>query len=277
MERFQLRRLLESFYAEDIGSGDQTSSFLFDGEQCKAVIKSKAAGLLAGTDVITEGFRLMSEGIQISLQKRDGDSLSKGEPIAVLQGPAGAMLTGERVVLNLLQRMSAIATQTRQAIRLLDDEHTRICDTRKTMPGLRMLDKYAVRVGGGYNHRFGLYDGIMIKDNHIAACGSITEAVRRARSYAGHMIRIEVEIESEAQLLEAIAAQADVIMFDNRSPEEVKHFASLTPESIITEASGGITFNTLHQYRGTGVDYISLGFLTHSVHSLDISMDVELR
>ncbi|WP_268625797.1 carboxylating nicotinate-nucleotide diphosphorylase [Paenibacillus alvei] len=277
MERFQLRRLLESFYAEDIGSGDQTSSFLFDGEQCEAVIKSKADGLLAGTDVITEGFRLMSEGIQISLQKRDGDSLSKGEPIAVLQGPAGAMLTGERVVLNLLQRMSAIATQTRQAIRLLDDEHTRICDTRKTMPGLRMLDKYAVRVGGGYNHRFGLYDGIMIKDNHIAACGSITEAVRRARSYAGHMIRIEVEIESEAQLLEAIAAQADVIMFDNRSPEEVKHFASLTPESIITEASGGITFNTLHQYRGTGVDYISLGFLTHSVHSLDISMDVELR
>jgi len=277
MERFQLRRLLESFYAEDIGSGDQTSSFLFDGEQCEAVIKSKADGLLAGADVITEGFRLMSEGIQISLQKRDGDSLSKGEPIAVLQGPAGAMLTGERVVLNLLQRMSAIATQTRQAIRLLDDEHTRICDTRKTMPGLRMLDKYAVRVGGGYNHRFGLYDGIMIKDNHIAACGSITEAVRRARSYAGHMIRIEVEIESEAQLVEAIAAQADVIMFDNRSPEEVKHFASLTPESIITEASGGITFNTLHQYRGTGVDYISLGFLTHSVHSLDISMDVELR
>jgi len=239
MERFQLRRLLESFYAEDIGSGDQTSSFLFDGEQCEAVIKSKADGLLAGADVITEGFRLMSEGIQISLQKRDGDSLSKGEPIAVLQGPAGAMLTGERVVLNLLQRMSAIATQTRQAIRLLDDEHTRICDTRKTMPGLRMLDKYAVRVGGGYNHRFGLYDGIMIKDNHIAACGSITEAVRRARSYAGHMIRIEVEIESEAQLVEAIAAQADVIMFDNRSPEEVKHFASLTPESIITEASGG--------------------------------------
>jgi len=277
MERFQLRRLLESFYAEDIGSGDQTSSFLFDGEQCEAVIKSKAAGLLAGTDVITEGFQLMSEGIQISLQKRDGDSLSKGEPIAVLQGPAGAMLTGERVVLNLLQRMSAIATQTRQAIRLLDDEHTRICDTRKTMPGLRMLDKYAVRVGGGYNHRFGLYDGIMIKDNHIAACGSITEAVKRARSYAGHMIRIEVEIESEAQLVEAIAAQADVIMFDNRSPEEVKHFASLTPESIITEASGGITFNTLHQYRGTDVDYISLGFLTHSVHSLDISMDVELR
>ncbi|EPY06869.1 nicotinate-nucleotide pyrophosphorylase [Paenibacillus alvei TS-15] len=276
MERFQLRRLLESFYAEDIGSGDQTSSFLFDGEQCEAVIKSKADGLLAGADVITEGFRLMSEGIQISLQKRDGDSLSKGEPIAVLQGSAGAMLTGERVVLNLLQRMSAIATQTRQAIRLLDDEHTRICDTRKTMPGLRMLDKYAVRVGGGYNHRFGLYDGIMIKDNHIAACGSITEAVRRARSYAGHMIRIEVEIESEAQLVEAIAAQADVIMFDNRSPEEVKHFASLTPESIITEASGGITFNTLHQYRGTGVDYISLGFLTHSVHSLDISMDVEL-
>ncbi|SDE51762.1 nicotinate-nucleotide pyrophosphorylase [carboxylating] [Paenibacillus sp. cl6col] len=277
MERFQLRRLLESFYAEDIGSGDQTSSFLFDGEQCEAVIKSKADGLLAGADVITEGFRLMSEGIQISLQKRDGDSLSQGEPIAVLQGSAGAMLTGERVVLNLLQRMSAIATQTRQAIRLLDDEHTRICDTRKTMPGLRMLDKYAVRVGGGYNHRFGLYDGIMIKDNHIAACGSITEAVRRARSYAGHMIRIEVEIESETQLLEAIAAQADVIMFDNRSPEEVKHFASLTPGSIITEASGGITFNTLHQYRGTGVDYISLGFLTHSVHSLDISMDVELR
>ncbi|MGG0811638.1 carboxylating nicotinate-nucleotide diphosphorylase [Paenibacillus alvei] len=276
MERFQLRRLLESFYAEDIGSGDQTSSFLFDGEQCEAVIRSKATGLLAGTEIITEGFRLMSDDIQVSLKKRDGDSLSNGEAIAVMRGPAAALLTGERVVLNLLQRMSAIATQTHKAIQLLDDEHTRICDTRKTMPGLRMLDKYAVRIGGGYNHRFGLYDGIMIKDNHIAACGSITEAIKRARSCAGHMIRIEVEIESEKQLLEAVAAEADVIMFDNRSPEEVKHFASLTPSSIVTEASGGITLHTLPQFRGTGVDYISLGFLTHSVSNLDISMNVEL-
>lgn len=276
MERFQLRRLLESFYTEDIGSGDQTSSFLFDGEQCEAVIRSKATGLLAGTEIITEGFRLMSDDIQVTLKKRDGDSLSAGEAIAVMRGPAAALLTGERVVLNLLQRMSAIATQTCKAIQLLDDKHTRICDTRKTMPGLRMLDKYSVRIGGGYNHRFGLYDGIMIKDNHIAACGSITEAIQRARSCAGHMIRIEVEIESESQLLEAISAEADVIMFDNRSPEEVKYFASLTPSSIVTEASGGITLLTLPQFRGTGVDYISLGFLTHSVSNLDISMNVEL-
>ncbi|MDO7905561.1 carboxylating nicotinate-nucleotide diphosphorylase [Paenibacillus sp. JX-17] len=277
MERFQLRQMLESFFAEDIGSGDQTSSLIFNGEYCEASILSKADGIFAGGNIIKEGFRLMSEDINVDIQKRDGDSLAKGEIIAVMKGPAAPLLTGERIVLNLIQRMSAIATQTRKAIMLLNDDHTRICDTRKTTPGLRALEKYAVRVGGGYNHRFGLYDGIMIKDNHIAACGSIKEAVKRARAGAGHMIRIEVEIESEEQLLEAIEAQADVIMFDNRTPEEVKHFAALTPSTIITEASGGINYSTLHEYRGTGVDYISLGFLTHSVHNLDISMNVELR
>lgn len=165
---------------------------------------------------------------------------------------------------------------TKEAVRCLDDEQIKICDTRKTTPGLRMLEKYAVRAGGGYNHRFGLYDGIMIKDNHIAACGSILEACKKARQAAGHMVNIEVEIETEEQLREAIAAGADVIMFDNCPPDTVRHFAKLTPDHIKTEASGGITLESLPAFKGTGVNYISSGFLTHSVKSLDISMDVTL-
>ncbi len=165
--------------------------------------------------MIKEGFALLDKNVQIILHKRDGDILRKGEVIAVLRGPAAALLSGERVVLNLIQRLSGIATMTREAVRRLDDEQIKICDTRKTTPGLRMLEKYAVRAGGGYNHRFGLYDGVMIKDNHIAACGSILEACQKARQAVGHMVNIEVEIETEDQLREAIEAGADVIMFDN--------------------------------------------------------------
>lgn len=192
-----------------------------------------------------------------------------------MTGPIASILTGERVVLNLLQRMSGIATLTNQAVKLLNSDHTKICDTRKTTPGLRMIEKYAVRCGGGYNHRFGLYDGIMLKDNHIASAGSIAEAVQKARAKAGHMIKIEVEIETEQQLHEAIAARADIIMFDNRTPIEAAAFAAITPDSIITEASGGITLENLADYGRTGVDYVSLGMLTHSAKALDLSMNVE--
>jgi len=266
--------MLEQFYMEDIGSGDLSAQLMSDVGERQAVIHAKQDGIAAGVEVIREAFALLDQEVRVSLHKKDGDPVARGETIAVLTGRASTLLTGERVVLNLLQRMSGVATATRQAIERLNDPSIRICDTRKTTPGLRMFEKYAVTAGGGYNHRFGLYDGIMIKDNHIAAEGSITAAVAKARAQVGHMVKIEVEIEDEAQLREAIAADADIIMFDNCGPDTVRRFAQLTPPHIITEASGGINMQTLPEYAGTGVHYISLGFLTHSVTSLDISMDI---
>lgn len=274
MQRIALRKMLEHFYMEDIGSGDLSAQLISDSGPQQAIIHAKQDGILAGVDIIGEAFSLLDKDIRVSLLKRDGDSIVRGETIAALEGSPSSLLTGERVVLNLLQRMSGIATATRRAIDTLNDPSIRICDTRKTTPGLRMLEKYAVAAGGGYNHRFGLYDGIMIKDNHIAAEGSITAAVAKARARNGHMVKIEVEIEDEDQLQEAIAAGADIIMFDNCDPDTVRRFAEMTPPSIVTEASGGIDMQTLPAYRGTGVHYISLGFLTHSAGSLDISMDI---
>lgn len=197
--------------------------------------------------------------------------------MAVVSGSVSALLQGERVVLNLVQRMSGIASLTRTAVETLNSSFTRICDTRKTTPGLRMLEKYAVRCGGGYNHRFGLYDAVLIKDNHIAFAGSIRRAVQLVREKVGHMVKIEVETETKEQVMEAVEAGADVIMFDNRNPLEIKEMISLIPEHIITEASGGITLDNLAAYRDSGVHYISLGFLTHSFKSLDISAEVAVE
>ena len=210
------------------------------------------------------------------MKVNDGDPFQKGDRLAVVRGNVADLLKGERVVLNLVQRMSGIATTTRRAVELLGDVKTRIADTRKTTPGLRMLEKYAVRTGGGFNHRFGLYDGVMIKDNHISFAGSIINAVQRVREKLGHMVKIEVEIETKDQLLEAIEAGVDVIMFDNRSPQEIKEWISLVPDGIVTEASGGITLENLADYKDTGVDVISLGFLTHTVKSLDISVKMNV-
>ena len=184
---------------------------------------------------------------------------------------------GERVILNLIQRMSAIATATNLAVRETAGTNAKICDTRKTMPGMRMLDKYAVRIGGAYNHRNGLYDAIMLKDNHIAFAGSITKAVQLAREKIGHTIKIEVEIETKAQLNEAIAAGADIIMFDNRSPEEIREWLPVVPPHIATEASGGISLHNLNTYAETGIQWISLGALTHSVKAFDISALVKRK
>lgn len=276
MNLLKLKKQLDAFFIEDIGDHDATSSYIFTkAQRGKATITAKENGIFAGADVIKTGYEILDQSVAVKLLKRDGEQIKKGEHAAVIEGPIASLLTGERVILNLLQRMSGIATLTNQAVIGLNSAHTKICDTRKTTPGLRMIEKYAVRCGGGYNHRFGLYDGIMLKDNHIASSGSIFEAVKKVRAHAGHMIKVEVEIESEEQLLEAIEAKADIIMFDNRTPEEVKAFASLTPPSIITEASGGITLQNLAEYGDTGVDFISLGMLTHSAKSLDLSMNAE--
>ncbi|MFV2046707.1 carboxylating nicotinate-nucleotide diphosphorylase [Metabacillus litoralis] len=276
MNVIKLKKKLEEFFLEDLGELDISSQTIF-GEKSRgeAVILAKEEGVFAGANVIEIGYSLFQSDIKVNLKKQDGDLLQKGDIIAEIEGPVAVILSGERVILNLLQRMSGIATLTNKAVHLLGSNTTRICDTRKTSPGLRMFEKYAVRCGGGFNHRFGLYDGVMIKDNHIAFSGSITNAVNKVRESTGHMVKVEVEIETEEQLLEAIDSGADVIMFDNRSPEEVARFAEITPKHIITEASGGIGLHNLADYRHTNVDYISLGMLTHSYKSLDISLNVK--
>ncbi len=276
MNIIKLRQSLQQFLIEDLGEGDITGETIFDPkERSRGQFIAKEDGVIAGLDVIKESYHLFSPHISVALRVRDGEEVSKGTIIAEVEGPTVVLLSAERVILNLLQRMSGIATITRKAVTALNDEHTRVCDTRKTTPGLRMIEKYAVRCGGGFNHRLGLYDGVMIKDNHIVAAGSISQAVKTAKSKLGHMVKIEVEIESHQQLLEAIEAGADVIMFDNRTPEEVREFASIVPTSITTEVSGGIDLTNIHLYGNTGADYISLGMITHSAKAFDISFNLE--
>jgi len=272
MNRLKLKTMLQTFLEEDIGAGDVTAKAIFtNDEQGSGAFLMKADGVLAGTDIIEIAYQLLDPRIQVTLFHRDGEKVAAGTKIANVEGPIQAILTGERVILNLLQRLSGIATLTKQCVDALNDTSIRICDTRKTTPGLRMLEKYAVTCGGGYNHRHGLYDGVMIKDNHIAFCGSITATVERVRHKTGHMLSIEVETESLDQVKEAVAAGADVIMFDNQTPEDIRELSRHVPSAITTEISGGITPETIRHYRGSGVDYISLGFLTHSAQAIDIS------
>jgi nicotinate-nucleotide pyrophosphorylase (carboxylating) len=275
MNTIKLRLLLEQFFIEDIGERDVTSELIFGKEnKGSLVLISKDEGIFCGEQIIQTGFRLLDESSQIILHVKDGDKVVNGQELALITGRVSALLKAERVILNLVQRMSGIATKTNVAVRVLDSAKTRVCDTRKTTPGLRMLEKYAVRCGGGFNHRYGLYDAVMIKDNHISFAGSISNAVEAVRSNLGHMVKVEVEIETKDQLFEAIESKVDCIMFDNRPPEQIKEWIGNVPPGILTEASGGITLDNLHSYRDCGVDYISLGFLTHSVKSLDISAKV---
>ncbi|MCM3587687.1 carboxylating nicotinate-nucleotide diphosphorylase [Mesobacillus maritimus] len=278
MNKLKLRLQLEQFFLEDIGERDVSSDLIFGKAGTgEIVFIAKADGVFCGEEVIKTGFPLLDEKAEIEMMISDGDSVERGQKLAIVKGNISDLLKGERVVLNLVQRMSGIATKTKEAVSLLGGAHTRICDTRKTTPGLRMLEKYAVTCGGGYNHRYGLYDAVMIKDNHISFAGSITKAVEEVRSQIGHMVKIEVETETREQVLEAVAAGVDCIMFDNRTPEEMIEFIKLVPKNITTEASGGITIETLPNYRHTGVDYISLGFLTHTVKALDISVKVNVQ
>jgi nicotinate-nucleotide pyrophosphorylase (carboxylating) len=277
MNTLKLRSLIERFFIEDIGEQDVTTDLIFPNHtKGEIVFIAKEEGIFCGEDVLKTGFHLLNSQTEIQMLVKDGDPFIKGQRLAVVSGEIATLLKGERVILNLVQRMSGIATLTRKAVEALNSPYTRICDTRKTTPGLRMLEKYAVRCGGGYNHRFGLYDGVMIKDNHISFAGSIKRAVELVRENVGHMVKIEVETESREQVIEAVEAGADVIMFDNRTPDEIKELIKLVPAHIITEASGGIQLNNLASFRDTGVHYISLGFLTHSYKALDISVKVVL-
>lgn len=274
MNPLKVQEALKLFFLEDIGDRDLSSVLFSETDQGEAVVRFKEPGVLAGVECYKWGYHLLDPNVEVEILKQDGSRVGIGEAIVKIKGPVASLLSGERVLLNLVQRMSAIATLTSNCVATLDSDYTRIVDTRKTTPGLRMFEKYAVRMGGGFNHRNGLYDAVMLKDNHIAAAGSIKNAVERVRAALGHMVMIEVEVESEAQLLEAIEVQPNVIMFDNQTPQTMTRWAKLVPSSIKTEASGGIVLSQLAEYRHTGVDVISIGALTHSVSNLDISMNL---
>ena len=278
MNIIKLEEMLKQFFNEDLGDGDLSSEFIFSPEQQGAFsFYAKESGIFCGANIIEHGFLLLDRSIEVNLHTKDGEMVKSGDVLAVIKGPLQKLLIGERVILNLIQRMSAIATAAHLAVQETVGTHAKICDTRKTLPGLRMLDKYAVRIGGAFNHRNGLYDAIMLKDNHIAFAGSITKAVQTARAKVGHTVKIEVEIETKEQLEEAINAGADIIMFDNRSPEEIRAWLPIVPPTIATEASGGITLENLKAYAQSGIQWISLGSLTHSVKAFDISALVQMK
>ena len=275
MNIIHLKETLKTALNEDLGFGDLSSELIFNASnESRGQFKAKAEGVLCGTDLITATYELLEADAEVVLHKADGDSIAKGEIIADVHGPTGLLLQAERNILNLMQHLSGIATATAECVELLNDDHIRICDTRKTLPGLRMLQKYAVRCGGGYNHRFRLDDGVMIKDNHIKAAGGISQAVNTVRASLGHMVKIEVETETRDQVLECADLGVDVIMFDNRTPNEVKEWTQMIPDGIITEVSGGIRPENIAAYKNCGADYISLGWLSHSVKALDISFNL---
>ena len=278
MNTIKLRSMLEQFYLEDIGDGDLSSELLFP-ETVVGELKilAKMDGIFCGKKVIEEGMHVVDRQTVVNCHVEDGKPIEKGSIIATAKGSVQSLLKSERVILNLIQRMSAIATETRRVVEIIEGTGTKVCDTRKTMPGLRMLDKYAVRMGGGFNHRNGLFDAVMLKDNHLAFAGSLTKAVETVKETLGHTVKIEVEIETFQQLQEAIAAKVDIIMFDNCTPDTIAEWKKIVPDTIITEASGMITQDTIRAYAESGVDNISLGYLTHSVKALDISAIVTIK
>ncbi|EAC7192767.1 carboxylating nicotinate-nucleotide diphosphorylase [Listeria monocytogenes] len=276
MNSILMNQAIQAFLLEDIGQHDLSAETVFPRDTMgEGVFLAKETGILCGISIPPKVYELLGGNIQFEAYKKDGDWIQKGDIIAAVTAPVRTLLSGERVILNLMQRMSGIASQTNFAVKQLDDSAIRICDTRKTAPGLRAFDKYAVQTGGGFNHRNGLYDGVMLKDNHIAFSGGITSAVSTVREKLGHMVKIEVETETAEQVKEAVQAGADIIMFDNRTPEEIKQLVKLVPPHITTEISGNVTLENIHRYKGSGANYLSLGSLTHSVRAFDISFNTK--
>jgi nicotinate-nucleotide pyrophosphorylase (carboxylating) len=266
--------LIRLALAEDIGRGDITTrATIAAASRGKAVITAKEPLTLCGVELIGYIYGLIDPAVKIVSARKDGEALKKGDIIATVTGPSRAILTGERTVLNFLQRLSGVATLTQRYVAALDKKSkTRIVDTRKTTPGWRTLEKYAVRVGGGSNHRFALDDGVLIKDNHIVAAGSIGAAVKKARVAAHHLVRVEVETATLAEVKEAVAAGADIIMLDNMDEEMIQRAVAAINWRAITEISGGVTLDKIPALSRLGADLISVGALTHSAPSVDINL-----
>ncbi len=269
-----IKRALE----EDIWTGDITTEATIPEErQAVARVWTKVDGVIAGLPLFKQVFLQVDPTLQVELLVDDGFVATAGTTLAHISGSARSILQAERVALNFLQRLSGIATRTSRLAEAIKFYQARIVDTRKTTPGLRMLEKYAVRMGGGYNHRFGLYDAVLIKDNHIAVAGGIKEAVTAVRRRIGHTTKIEVEVETLEQLCEALESRADIIMLDNMSIDTMKEAVKQAHGKAILEASGGISEENIVEVAKTGVDYISVGAITHSVRALDISLDIALE
>jgi nicotinate-nucleotide pyrophosphorylase (carboxylating) len=270
-----LRRSIDLFIDEDVGRGDITTQSLIPPEAAgSAHIETRQRAIVAGLDAAVLCFEIMGADIRWECKNADGDEVVSGDVLVQIEGSMRTILTAERTALNLLGRLSGVATLTRRFVDAVEGTAVRLVDTRKTTPGLRLLEKHAVRAGGGSNHRFGLDDGILIKDNHLAAVGSITEAVTRMRELSPHGLLVEVEVQDLAGLDEALAAGADAILLDNMTPEQVRAAAARAGGKALLEASGGITLDNVRQFAEAGVDLISVGALTHSAPAIDVSLEV---
>jgi nicotinate-nucleotide pyrophosphorylase (carboxylating) len=274
-EQMMIDRILRRALVEDLGAGDlTTNAIIHSGLMGRASLLARETLVLAGLPVFMKVFRILSAEITSEDFFEDGQLVREGEKICEITGPANAILKGERTALNFLQRMSGIATLTKTYVDKVGSEKVRLVDTRKTAPGLRLFDKYAVRMGGGFNHRIGLYDGVLIKDNHISAAGSITNAVDSAKQSAPHTIKVEVEVEDLEALEEAIQAGADVVLLDNMSPHMLKEAVRISNGRVPLEASGGINLKNIEEIAKSGVDIISVGALTHSAKAVDVSLEM---
>ena len=271
--KMQADKLIRMALQEDITSEDvSTNAVMRSAVKGTVDLIAKEDGIIAGLDVYARVFQILDEKTEISFFCKDGDEVKKGELMATVTGDIRVLLSGERVALNYLQRMSGIATYTRQVSKLLEGSKVTLLDTRKTTPNCRVFEKYAVRVGGGCNHRYNLSDGVLLKDNHIGAAGSVAKAVAMAKEYAPFVRKIEIEVETMEQVKEAVEAGADIIMLDNMTPEMMKEAVELIAGRAQTECSGNITKENIAKILETGVDFVSSGALTHSAPILDISM-----
>lgn len=278
LSNLHIERAVRAALEEDLGHGrDITSECLIPlSEMATGTLVARQDGVLCGLMLALSAFSLTDIDFDMTVHKQDGDELKTGHVIAEITGPARALMTAERVALNFLTHLSGIATLTHKFVKKIEGTGAEICDTRKTIPGLRMFQKYAVSIGGGANHRFGLDDAILIKDNHIAIAGGISQSLDQARMLAGHMVKIEIEVDTLEQLQEVIEnGKADIVMLDNMDLKTLKKGVDMAKDSLIVEASGGVTIDTVRKIAETGVHYISVGALTHSAPALDIALDIE--
>ena len=272
-EKLIMDRLIQQALEEDIGNEDVTTNAVMR-EYKKGRVKliCKQDGVICGLNVFERVFKLLDEKTTVEIFVKDGDEVKKGQQLAIVSGDIRVLLSGERVALNFLQRMSGIATYTRSVVKMLEGCKTRLLDTRKTTPNMRVFEKYAVRIGGGNNHRYNLSDGVLLKDNHIGAAGGVKRAVEMAREYAPFVRKIEVEVENLAMCREALDAGADIIMLDNMSVDEMKKAVEMIGGRAVTECSGNVTLENIANMKQTGVDFVSSGALTHSAPILDLSL-----
>ena len=273
MKNSRVDQLILMALEEDVTNEDVSTNAIIPDDTCGSVqLICKEDGIIAGLDVFKRVFTLLDDATEVEFYCTDGDRVEKGQLLGIVHGHVRVLLTGERTALNYLQRMSGIATYTHEIVSLLEGSKTRLLDTRKTTPNMRIFEKYAVKAGGGKNHRYNLSDGVMLKDNHIAAAGSIKKAVEMAREYASFVLKIEVETESLDMVQEALDAGADIIMLDNMSVEDMKSAIELIDGKVLTECSGNVTRENVEKYVSLGVDFISCGALTHSAKILDLSL-----